>query len=63
MYHCIKEEEFRQEFLGKSSYKFNSRYIGYRVLDRITVAATFYKPTFKHQLWWTIIPSKCVFFM
>ena len=38
MYHCIKEEEFRQEFLGKSSYKFNSRYIGYRVLDRITVA-------------------------
>lgn len=48
MYHGIKEE-FLQYYLDEFCYKFNRMYFGDRMFDRIVLAATSYKPTFKHR--------------
>ena len=43
MYHGIKDE-FLQEYLNEFCYKFNRRYFGDRVFDRLIIAAISYKP-------------------
>ena len=48
MYHGIKDE-FLQYYLDEFCYKFNRMYFGDRMFDRIVLAATSYKPTFKHR--------------
>lgn len=48
MYHGIKEE-FLQYYLDKFCYKFNRMHFGDGMFDRIVLAATSYKPTFKHR--------------
>ena len=50
MYHGIKEE-FLQCYLDEYCYKFNRKYFGDRVFDRLVVAAASYKPTFAHRLY------------
>ena len=50
MYHGIKEE-FLQCYLDEYCYKFNRKYFGDRVFDRLMVAAASYKPTFAHRLY------------
>lgn len=48
MYHGIKEE-FLQYYLDEFCYKFNRMYFGDRMFDRIVLAATSYRPSFKHR--------------
>ena len=48
MYHGIKEE-FLQEYLNRFCYKFNRRFFGDRVFDRLIIAAASYRPTFEHR--------------
>ena len=50
MYHGIKDE-FLQWYLDEYCYKFNRKYFGDRVFDRLMIAATSYKPTFAHRLY------------
>ena len=50
MYHGIKEE-FLQEYLNEFCYKFNRKYFGDRMFDRLVIAAVSYKPTFEHKLY------------
>lgn len=50
MYHGIKDE-FLQWYLDEYCYKFNRKYFGDRVCDRLMIAATSYKPTFAHRLY------------
>lgn len=58
MYHGIKDE-FLQEYLNEFCYKFNRRYFGERVFDRLTIAAVSYRPTFEHRLYGTKVSAKC----
>lgn len=58
MYHGIKEE-FLQEYLNEFCYKFNRRYFGEKVFDRLVIAAVSYKPTFEHRLYGTKVTPKC----
>lgn len=48
MYHGIKEE-FLQYYLDEFCYKFNRKYFGDAMFDRIVLAASYYRPTFKHR--------------
>ena len=48
MYHGIKED-FLQYYLDEFCYKFNRMYFGDRMFDRIVLAATTYRPSFKHR--------------
>lgn len=48
MYHGIKEA-FLQEYLNEFCYKFNRKYFGDRMFDRLIIAAISYKPTFEHR--------------
>lgn len=50
MYHGIKKE-FLQCYLDEYCYKFNRKYFGDSVFDRLMVAAVSYKPTFAHRLY------------
>ena len=50
MYHGIKDE-FLQCYLDEYCYKFNRKYFGDRVFDRLVIAAASYKPTFEHRLY------------
>lgn len=58
MYHGIKEE-FLQEYLNEFCYKFNRRYFGEKVFDRLVIAAVSYRPTFEHRLYGTKVTLKC----
>lgn len=58
MYHGIKEE-FLQEYLNEFCYKFNRRYFGDRVFDRLTIAAVSYRPTFEHRMYGSKPTAKC----
>ena len=42
-------KESPQYYLDELCYKFNRMYFGYRMFDRIVLAATSYKPTFMHR--------------
>lgn len=57
MYHGIKDE-FLQEYLNEFCYKFNRRYFGDRVFDRLIIAAISYKPAFEHRMYGSVSP-KC----
>lgn len=57
MYHGIKDE-FLQEYLNEFCYKFNRRYFGDRVFDRLVIAAISYKPAFEHRMYGSVSP-KC----
>lgn len=48
MYHGVKEE-FLQKYLDEFCYKFNRKYFGDKVFDRLVVATIKYRPTFKHH--------------
>lgn len=48
MYHGVKEE-FLQEYLNEFCYKFNRKYFGDKVFDRLVIAIVKYQPTFKHH--------------
>src|SRR5574344_18798 len=48
MYHGIKEE-FLQEYLDEFCYKFNRKYFGDKVFDRLIIASIKYRPTFSHH--------------
>ena len=50
IYHGIKPE-FLQEYLNEFCYKFNRRYFGERLFDRMLVAATSYTPSFKSRVY------------
>ena len=50
IYHGIKLE-FLQEHVNVFYYKFNRRYFGERLFDRMPVAATSYTPSFKSRVY------------
>ena len=50
IYHGIKPE-FLQEYLNGFCYKFNRRYFGERLFDRMPAAATSYTPSFKSRVY------------
>ncbi|WP_373720153.1 IS1595 family transposase [Bacteroides heparinolyticus] len=58
MYHGIKEE-YLQEYLNEFCYKFNRRYFGERIFDRLVIAAISYRPSFEHRLYGTKVTCKC----
>lgn len=50
MYHGIKRE-FLQLYLDEFCYKFNRRYFGERLFERLMIAAVRTKPSFTHRLY------------
>ncbi len=50
IYHGIKPE-FLQGYLNEFCHKFNRRYFGERLFDRMLVAATLYSPSFKSRVY------------
>lgn len=50
IYHGIKPE-FLQGYLNEFYYKFNRRYFGERLFDRMLVAANSYSPSFKSRVY------------
>jgi len=50
IYHGVRRE-FLQEYLNEFCYKFNRRYFGDRLFDRLLIAATAYEPAFKHRVY------------
>ena len=49
-YHDIKVE-FLQLYLNEFCYKFNRRYFGFSVLDRLELCACTYRAKFKHRIY------------
>jgi hypothetical protein len=58
MYHGIKGQ-FLQSYLDEFCYKFNRRYLGDRLFDRLMVASVTYTPTFKHKIYGTKETPNC----
>lgn len=58
MYHGIKGE-FLQSYLDEFCYKFNRKYFGDRVFDRLVVAGAVSRPTFEHRLYNKNISDTC----
>lgn len=50
MYHGIKGE-FLQGYLDEFCYKFNRKYFGDQIFDRLMIVAATYRPTFAHRLY------------
>ena len=50
MYHGIKGE-FLQSYLDEFCYKFNRKYFGDHIFDRLMIVAATYRPTFAHRLY------------
>jgi len=50
IYHGIKDE-YLQEYLNEFCYKFNRRYFGERLFDRLIEASISYRPGFEHRLY------------
>jgi len=50
MYHGIKEE-FLQGYLDEFCYKFNRKYLGDILFDRLIIAAAACKPVFQHRIY------------
>jgi transposase-like protein len=48
-YHCI-EPEYLQSYLNEFCYKFNRRYFGERLFDRVLIAAVSYKNNFRYNI-------------
>ena len=49
-YHDIKAE-FLQLYLNEFCYKFNRRYFGFRLFDRLELCACSYRADFKHRIY------------
>lgn len=49
-YHDIKAE-FLQLYLNEFCYKFNRRYLGFRLFDRLELCACTYRANFKHRIY------------
>lgn len=49
-YHDIKAE-FLQLYLNEFCYKFNRRYVGFRLFDRLELCACTYRADFKHRIY------------
>ncbi len=49
-YHDIKAE-FLQLYLNEFCYKFNRRYFGFRLFDRLELCACTYRADFKHRIY------------
>ena len=49
-YHDIKAE-FLQLYLNEFCYKFNRRYLGFRLFDRLELCACTYRTDFKHRIY------------
>ena len=49
-YHDIKAE-FLQLYLNEFCYKFNRRYLGFRLFDRLELCACTYRADFKHRIY------------
>lgn len=58
MYHDIKCE-FLQSYLDEFCYKFNRKYFGNSIFDRLVVAAAVSRPTFEHCLYNKNISGTC----
>ncbi len=58
MYHGIKDL-FLQSYLDEFCYKFNRRYFGEYVFDRLMIASVSYQPTFKHRMYGSKSSGKC----
>lgn len=50
MYHGVKNE-FLQGYLDEFCYKFNRKYFGDRIFDRLVIAGAVIRPTFVHRLY------------
>ena len=50
MHHGIKPE-FLQEYLSEFCYKFNRRYFGEDLFDRLVMIATSYRTDFEHRIY------------
>ena len=50
MYHGVKGK-YLQRYLDEFCYKFNRKYFGDRLFDRLMVCAVSYRPTFEHLLY------------
>jgi len=50
IYHGIKPD-FLQGYLNEFCYKFNRRYFGERLFDRMLVAVTSYTPSFRNRVY------------
>ena len=50
MHHGIKPE-FLQEYLNEFCYKFNRRYFGEDLFDRLVMIATSYRTDFEHRIY------------
>ena len=50
MYHGVKGK-FLQQYLNEFCYKFNRKYFGDRLFERLMICSVSYKPTFEHQLY------------
>ena len=50
IYHGVKPE-FLQEYLNEYCYKFNRRYFGEDLFDRLLMIGVSYQPDFKHQIY------------
>jgi len=48
LYHGIRPE-FLQEYLNEFCYKFNRRYFGENLFDRLMIIAATYRTDFKHR--------------
>lgn len=57
MYHGVKGK-FLQQYLNEFCYKFNRKYFGDRLFDRLVLCSVCYKPTFEHQLYGSKPKSK-----
>lgn len=58
MYHGVKDE-FLQAYLNEFCYKFNRRYFGDKLFDRLMVASVLYRPTFQHRTYRIANSSNC----
>ena len=52
MYHGVKGK-FLQQYLNEFCYKFNRKYFGDRLFDRLVLCSVSYRPTFAHQMYGT----------
>lgn len=50
MYHGVKGK-FLQQYLDEFCYKFNRKYFGDRLFDRLMICSVSYRPNFEHQLY------------
>ena len=49
-YHDVKED-FLQFYLNEFCYKFNRRYFGFHLFDRLELCACTYRTSFKHRIY------------